>query len=253
MANQFLTTPVLYREIPLNQHFSHFCPMVAGLPQLGHRPFFMRVFCVFLFFSVWRFLHISHALFSLFCNGFPQYAHKLFSARYFLIFLLLFFWSSLHLLQNSIPGITGITPQTIQVLFLILINCTLLYFVITNIPVIVQKTSRIEKTVKLSFLSLVGKQPIFKGLPHFAFSKYSSIARRICSAVFKPVFLANSSKSLICLSVRCVFIRFIQTLYTLHIVCQLKKERRIPLPPKGGSPLRENHHGEYMRGDRDGL
>ena len=110
--------------------------------------------------------------------------------------------------------------------------------------VIVQKTSRIEKTVKLSFLSLVGKQPVFKGLPHFAFSKYSSIARRICSAVFKPVFLANSSKSLICLSVRCVFIRFIQTLYTLHIVCQLKKERRIPLPPKGGSILAHN----IMRG-----
>jgi len=69
---------------------------------------------------------------------------------------------------------------------------------------------------------LAGSLPVFKGFSHCCFAKYSSIARRICSATVKPVLSANFFKDSICCFVKCVFIRFMHTLYTLNFICQDK-------------------------------
>ena len=82
---------------------------------------------------------------------------------------------------------------------------------------VIQKTSGIKETIKVSLLGSVCEQPVFKGLSHFLFSKYSSIALRISSATFNPVSIARFFSCLICLSVRYVSIRFMFLIYTLFI------------------------------------
>jgi len=81
---------------------------------------------------------------------------------------------------------------------------------------IIEKASRIKKLVKFGFLSFICEQPVFKGLSHLL-SKNPSIARRMSSATFKPVFVASSFSRLICPSVRYVSIRFIRLIYILFV------------------------------------
>lgn len=194
MLSQFFTAPVLYREIRLNQHFSQSAPMVAISPQLGHKPLFLRVIWVFLVLSHRRFLHLLQFFFSSVFNGLPQCTQRLLACRFSLIALLFCFLLPAHLEQNNILPKMG-APQSIQRLSLILFFCAILYFVIKNI-------------------FFVGEQSVFKGLSHFLFSKYASIALRISSAFFNPVCFARTFNRSICLLVRYVSIRFMPLIYT---------------------------------------
>jgi len=90
---------------------------------------------------------------------------------------------------------------------------------------VVEKTSRINKLVKLCLLSFVCEQPIFEGQSHSCFPKYSSIALRTSSATFNPVLAESCFKNFICFSVKCIFIRFIQLLYTPFLACQARKRK----------------------------
>lgn len=102
---------------------------------------------------------------------------------------------------------------------------------------IIEKTGRTKKLTKLYVLGFVCKQPVFEGLSHFLFSRYSSIALRMSSATFSPVSFAKAFSPVICCSVMYVSILFIRIIYTFNYQMSRKRRMRIPLSTKACNPL----------------